>query len=58
MEHEKRDLVEACYSSYSCLDDALVQECVVHGCDGLNKRSFSRPLVLLEHTLVSSCSDL
>ena len=29
MVHEKRGLVEACYSS-SCLDNAI--ECVVHGC--------------------------
>ena len=27
-------------------------ECVVHGCDGLNKRGFAHPYVLSEHTLV------
>ena len=38
MVHGKRDLVEACLS---CLDHAM--ECVVHGCDVLNKiRGFAR----------------
>ena len=27
-------------------------ECVVHGCDVLNKRGFARPYMLSEHTLV------
>ena len=31
-------------------DNAM--ECVVHGCDVLNKRGFARPYVLSEHTLV------
>ena len=31
-------------------DNAI--ECVVHGCDVLNKRGFARPYVLSEHTLV------
>ena len=29
-------------------DNAI--ECVVHGCDVLNKRGFARPYVLSEHT--------
>ena len=32
-------------------DNAI--ECVVHGCDVLNKRGFARPYVLSEHTLVT-----
>ena len=44
--HGKGGLVEACYSSP---DTAI--ECVVHGCDVLNKRGFTRPYVLSEHTL-------
>ena len=35
---------------FSCLDNAM--ECVVYGCDGLNKKGFTRPYVLSEHTLV------
>ena len=31
-------------------DNAI--ECVVHGCDVLNKRGFARPYVPSEHTLV------
>ena len=31
-------------------DNAI--ECVVHGCDVLNKRGFARPYVQSEHTLV------
>ena len=44
MVHGRRGLVEACYSSFSCLgslDNAM--ECVVHGCDVLNKRGFPLP---------------
>ena len=37
--------MEACYS-FSLI------ECVLHGCDVLNKRGFARPYVLSEHTLV------
>ena len=47
--HGKRGLVEACYAFF-CIDNAM--ECVVHGCDELNKRGFARPYVLSEHTLV------
>ena len=35
--------MEACYAI----------ECVLHGCDVLNKRGFARPYVLSEHTLVN-----
>ena len=35
-------IMNACYSSFSCLDHAMVMECVVHGCD-VNKRGFARP---------------
>ena len=31
-------------------DNAI--ECVVHGCDVLNKKGFAHPYVLSEHTLV------
>ena len=46
----KKGLVEACYS-FSC--HAI--ECVVHGCDVLNKRGFARPYMQSEHTLVLGC---
>ena len=57
MVHGKRGFVEACYSSFSCLDNTM------DGCDVLNKRGFTRPLhaitpyVLLEHTLVTVLID-
>ena len=31
---------------------SLLMECVVHGCDVLNKRGFARPYLLSDHTLV------
>ena len=42
--HGKSSLVEL------SPDNAI--ECVVHGCDVLNKGGFVRPYVLSEHTLV------
>ena len=35
--------MEACYAI----------ECVLHGCDVLNKRGFARPNMLSEHTLLN-----
>ena len=51
--HGKRDLVEAFSESPN---NAI--ECVVHGCDVLNKRGFTRPYVLSEHTLVNSADSM
>ena len=46
MVYGKRGLVEAC-NSFSCLDNAMC-------CAWLNKRGFTCPNVLSEHTLVQS----
>ena len=50
--HGKRG---ACYSFSESHNNAI--ECVVHGCDVLNKRGFARPCVLSEHTLVRARVD-
>ena len=40
-----------CHSSFSCLGHSMAMECVMHGCDVMNKRGCA---CQTEHTLVYS----